>query len=169
VLAAIPTSHDVDALNPTTPFDERIVHAPVAMAVIEVLQRAHVDPVGKRVVVAGAGRLVGAPSAALLKDRGADVTVMSLSSGSLEALKQADIIVLGMGQPHSVVPDMIKDGVVIIDAGTSNAPTGGSASLAGDADPRCAEKASVFTPVPGGVGPVAIAMIFRNLLRLLSQ
>ena len=95
---------------------------------------------------------------------GADVTVLE-KGDSFDTLKDADIIVLGAGEPGLVKPEHIKDGVVLIDAGTSEV----SGKVAGDADPACAEKASVFTPVPGGVGPIAVAMIFKNLSALAQK
>jgi len=73
--------------------------------------------------------------------------------------------VSGAGNPGFIKPDRIKKGVALIDAGTSEL----NKKISGDADPACADKASVFTPVPGGVGPVAVAMIFRNLLELLRK
>jgi methylenetetrahydrofolate dehydrogenase (NADP+) / methenyltetrahydrofolate cyclohydrolase len=115
--------------------------------------------------VVGAGRLVGAPAIELLKDLGAEVSVVTDVHGSLLDLKDADIVVLGAGKPALVKPEMLKPGVVLIDAGTSNPPQGGS-TVVGDADPRCAEVASVFTPVPGGIGPIAVAMLFKNLFAL---
>jgi len=165
VLAAIPPERDVDGINPTIREADRLVHAPVAAAVEEILKRYSVDPAGKHAVVVGAGRLVGAPVAALLRSRGASVTVITLEEGSLDTLNDADIVVLGAGNPGFVKPGMLKEGVVLIDAGTSEA--GGK--IQGDADPLCAEKASVSTPVPGGVGPIAVAMIFKNLFRLVQS
>lgn len=164
VLSAIPRDKDVDAINPAVSDSERVVYAPVASAVEEILKRAEIETAGKRAVVVGAGRLVGAPSAVILKRLGARVTTVTLSRGSIDELRDADIIVLGAGKPHFIKPEHIKAGVVVIDAGTSE--QGGKVS--GDADPACAEKASVFTPVPGGVGPIAVAMIFKNLLTLLG-
>jgi len=82
-----------------------------------------------------------------------------------ELTKEADIIISGAGHPGLLKPEMIKQGAVIIDAGTSEA--GGK--IVGDADPKCAEVASVFTPVPGGVGPIAVALIFKNLLMLAQK
>ena len=165
VLSVIPKDKDVDALNPTVPDDMRSVFAPVALASIEILKRNGVQIKGGRAVVVGAGRLVGAPAAWLLKRLGADVSVFSLQHGSIEDLKDADIIVSGAGNPGFIKPDRIKKGVALIDAGTSEL----NKKISGDADPACADKASVFTPVPGGVGPVAVAMIFRNLLELLRK
>ena len=165
VLAAIPKEKDVDATNPIIPDDEHPVFAPVALAVVVILKRAGIHPGGKRTVVVGAGRLVGKPSASLLKRLGADVSIFSLEEGSIKDLKDADIVVLGAGKPGFIRPEHIKKGVAIVDAGASEV----SGKIQGDADPACAEKASIFTPVPGGVGPVAVAMIFRNLFDLVKK
>lgn len=165
VLSAVPNEKDVDALNPTIAEGDRLVHAPVALAAVEILERSGVIIKGARTIVVGAGRLVGKPSAWLLKSLGAHVSMFTLEEGSIEDLKDADIIVSGAGNPAFIKPEHIKDGVALIDAGTSELKK----KIAGDADPACAEKASVFTPVPGGVGPVAVAMIFRNLFDLLEK
>jgi len=163
-LAAIPKEKDVDALNPDIPEEKRLVHAPVALAVVEILKRNNVKIEGARTVVVGAGRLVGKPSAWLLKSLGADVSMFTLQQGSIEDLKDADIIVSGAGNPGFIKPEHVKEGVALVDAGTSELKK----KIHGDADPACAEKAAVFTPVPGGVGPVAVAMIFRNLFDLVD-
>lgn len=163
ILSAIPKEKDVDAINPAIPEAEHPVFAPVALAVVELLKCGGVSIEGSRAVVIGAGRLVGAPSAVLLKRLGADVSMFTLDEGSINDLKDADIIVCGAGNPGFVKPEHIKDGVALIDAGASEM----SGKVRGDADPACAEKAGVFTPVPGGVGPVAVAMIFKNLYDLL--
>lgn len=165
ILSAVPNEKDVDALNPTVPEENRPVHAPVALAAVEILKRCGVTIRGVRAVVVGAGRLVGAPSAWLLRHLGANVSVFSLEEGSIEDLKEADIVVLGAGNPGFIKPVHLKPGVALIDAGTSEL----NKRIAGDADPACASIASVFTPVPGGVGPVAVSMIFRNLLELLHR
>ncbi|MGC9602298.1 MAG: bifunctional 5,10-methylenetetrahydrofolate dehydrogenase/5,10-methenyltetrahydrofolate cyclohydrolase [Minisyncoccia bacterium] len=160
VLRAIPPSHDIDAENPGT--HSRFVRAPVAEAISEILVRINFSAANKKAVVIGAGRLVGTPAAALFKELGADVSVITHTKGSLNELQDADIVVLGAGEPGLVKPEMLKEGVVLIDAGTSES----AGKLAGDADPRCAEVASVFTPVPGGIGPIAVAMLFKNLFAL---
>jgi methylenetetrahydrofolate dehydrogenase (NADP+) / methenyltetrahydrofolate cyclohydrolase len=153
VLAAIPPEKDVDgiSLNPR-------VRPPVAAAVEEILMNELVPTRGKKAVVVGSGRLVGEPCARLLRERGADVQVIE-KGDSLDALRDADIVVSGAGEPGIITPRHIKEGVILIDAGTSES----AGKVAGDADPACAGVASVFTPVPGGVGPIAVAMIFRNL------
>jgi methylenetetrahydrofolate dehydrogenase (NADP+)/methenyltetrahydrofolate cyclohydrolase len=157
ILAAIPPTHDVDGISPNP-----LVLPPVARAVKTVLERHAVPMVGRNAVVIGAGRLVGAPVAKMLQEEGAEVMVVTKESGSLSLLKDADIIVSGAGEPGLIQPDMVRDGVVLIDAGTSE--QGGK--VRGDADPACAERCSLFTPVPGGIGPVAVAMIFENLFEL---
>lgn len=165
VLSAIPREKDVDAINPALSDDQRLVQAPVALAVVEILKRSGIESAGKRVVVVGNGRLVGAPSASLLKRLGARVSIFSLQEGAIEDLKAADIVVLGAGKPGFIKPEHLKKGVVLLDGGASE--QGGK--VVGDADPACAKVASVFTPVPGGLGPVAVAMIFKNLLDLVQK
>ena len=164
-LAAVPNEKDVDALNPEVAEDERLVHAPVALAVVEILKRSNVEIKNARAVVVGAGRLVGKPTAWMLKNLGADVSMFTLQEGSINELKTADIVVSGAGKPGLIKPEHLKQGVALIDAGTSEQ----GKKVVGDADPSCAEVASVFTPVPGGVGPVAVAMIFRNLKALIER
>ena len=161
ILAHIPRTKDVDGINP----DGSDFVAPVALAVQEILRIGEIDVAGKRAVVLGAGRLVGTPAAILLQNRGATVSVITLENSSLEKLKDADIIVSGVGSPGLITPDLIKEGCVLIDAGTSDSPAGeGGRKIAGDADPACADRCALFTPVPGGVGPIAVAMIFKNLM-----
>lgn len=162
VLSEVPDMKDVDGINPFTPEKRRIARAPVALAVREILERTHTKIEGARAVVVGAGRLVGQPTAALLRELGADVSVFTLTEGSIEDLKHAAIIVSGAGQPHFIKPEHIMEGVVLIDAGASESDD----TIQGDVDPACGEKASVFTPVPGGIGPISVAMIFRNILAL---
>ena len=166
VLNTVPPYKDADALSTS-----HIVEAPVASAVEKILRRVGALEGGlfgvsaKKAVVVGEGKLVGAPVAALLRKLGAEVEVVSLERGSLKSLKEADIVVSGAGSPNLIKPEMLKEGVVLIDAGTSE--VGGR--IAGDADPACASVASVYTPVPGGVGPVAVAMLFRNLFELAQR
>ena len=171
VLRAIPATHDVDVVSRPQPkgpgesSDLSGLRAPVAEAISEIFARAGVSVRARESVVVGAGRLVGVPAAQLLADLGAHVSVVTLSDGSLDSLREADIVILGAGRSCMVQPHMLKKGVVLIDAGTSE--QGGR--VMGDAAPECAEVASVFTPVPGGVGPIAVAMIFKNLFSLIKR
>jgi len=164
VIAAIPLDKDVDAMGERS---GTLVLTPVVGAIAHILDVScgTFFVKGKKAVVVGQGKLVGAPAAAWLQTQGAEVSVATRGDDVRVLLKQADIVVLGAGVPGMVTPDMLKPGVVLLDAGTSEA--GGT--LRGDADPACAEVASLFTPVPGGIGPVAVAMIFKNLLTLVSK
>ncbi len=170
VCDAIPFAKDADVLSTaaraafeSTDLVRPHVLPPVVGAVQEIFKKYAVDPKGKQVVVVGAGFLVGAPVATWLTQQGAEVTTVTRESGDLALLLgAADITVSGAGAPHLIVPDMLKEGVVLIDAGTSE--SGGA--IVGDADPLCADKCSIFTPVPGGVGPLAVAKLFENTVTL---
>jgi len=164
---AVPTAHDVDVIGDAL-FAEfqkgtSAVLPPVVGAIAELISRYNVSVTGKNVVVVGAGRLVGRPAEVWFQREGAHVQVLDRSVTNLEReTKRADILVLGAGMPGLITPRFVRDGAVIFDAGTSEA----EGRLAGDALPACASKASLFTPVPGGIGPITVAMIFKNLLTL---
>jgi methylenetetrahydrofolate dehydrogenase (NADP+)/methenyltetrahydrofolate cyclohydrolase len=167
VLDAVPTSKDVDMLSTESVAAFRRGDAPIlppiAGALQEILERAKINVAGKEALVLGYGRLVGVPASLLLRHNGAHVTVIDQEISDLaEHTRESDIIVCGVGKPGLLRPDMLKSGAVLIDAGTSE--SGGK--IVGDAEPACADVASVFTPVPGGVGPIAVALIFKNLLVL---
>lgn len=161
VLAAIRPEKDADALTSAARTTGAPV-PPVAAAVEEILIREGVEVAGKNVVVIGKGWLVGEPVAARLAALGAHVESHDTTTFTPGVLSNADIIVSGAGVPHLVKPDMVKDGVVLIDAGTSEA----NGTIAGDIDPACAPKARLYTPVPGGVGPIAVACLMRNAVQL---
>jgi methylenetetrahydrofolate dehydrogenase (NADP+) / methenyltetrahydrofolate cyclohydrolase len=166
VLGAIPVTHDVDAFSYAG--EAGAVLPPVVGAIAEIAERHGVVWAGKRVTVFGEGRLVGAPGAAYARSLGAEVVVLTIASTPSEvaaATASADIIILGVGKPNLLLPEMVKPGVVIFDAGASE--DGGL--LVGDASPTVAEVASVFTPVPGGIGPITIALLYRNLLELKAR
>lgn len=163
ILHEIPLSHDVDGLS--TQEGKRHVFAPVAESIAEILKQYAIDVAEKKIVVVGNGRLVGTPSAAMLRMMGGDVTVVTREQQNADAIANADIVVLGAGDPHFLKPGMIKEGCVLLDAGTSES----AGKVVGDADPTCAEKCTIFTSVPGGIGPIAVAMIFKNLYTLAER
>ncbi len=167
VVNAIPVEQDADVLsvNAYEQFIEGGVRPPVVEAVVEVLTRTNTDIAGKNAVVVGQGKLVGQPVAEFLEREGASVHILTRDSVDMHMLATADIVVSGAGSPHLIMPEMVREGVVLIDAGTSE--SGGA--LVGDIDPGCESKASVFTPVPGGVGPIAVACLFRNVIELLER
>lgn len=164
VLTAIPPSHDADVL--TYDGSQEEVLPPVVGAISAILDTHNIELKGKKVAVLGQGMLVGRPSVIWLKSKGADVTSITEHTKKVaEITKQADVVVTGVGKTGILTPKMIKEGVVIIDAGTSEQ----KGQLAGDVDPACEKKASLFTPVPGGVGPITVAILLRNVLRLAEQ
>lgn len=167
VLDEIPPLKDIDVLG--TIAKESYANGkinrtpPVAQAVYEILESCNVELTGKKIVVAGQGRLVGEPVHLMLNRMKAPHDVVDINTSEkekLELYKNADIIISGMGIPHGIKPDMIKKGVVLIDAGASEQ----AGKLVGDIDPTCESKASFITPVPGGVGPITIVCLLRNLL-----
>lgn len=171
ILNSIPLEKDVDVLSPGS--IERFkkgesgdILPPVAGAVKIILEKIGLsaeDLKIKNIAVVGAGALVGKPAVAWLKNNGIEARSIDRQTGDIkEQLENADIIISGAGHPGLIKPDMVKDGVVIIDAGTSEQ----AGKLAGDMDPVTGEKAAFFTPVPGGVGPVTVAALFKNLVNL---
>lgn len=161
ILNLIPAAKDPDALSENT----RVL-SPVVRAIEEVFKFGEVNLVDKKIIVVGKGKLVGRPVAVWLASEGYDVTVIDSAVEDIASItSHADVLILGVGSPGLIKPEMIKEGVVIIDAATSEA----SGKLAGDADPECSEKASLFTPVPGGIGPLTLVMLFANLLDLVER
>lgn len=160
ILNLVSPDKDVDALG-----EEARVLSPIVGAVREILERNNIVLENKKIVAVGNGKLVGRPVSIWLTQEGREVEVININTkNSDQILQKADIIISGVGQPGLITPDKIKDGVVLIDAGTSES----NGRLAGDADPACAPKCSLFTPVPGGVGPLTVVMLFKNLLELSS-
>jgi methylenetetrahydrofolate dehydrogenase (NADP+)/methenyltetrahydrofolate cyclohydrolase len=161
IINAIPVRYDVDGLHydgtPAT------MMSPVVGAIEYVAKKHDLLLATQQVVVVGNGRLVGQPATVWAQKQGANVTVITKDTSEAEAeavVAHADALILGAGQAGLVRPDMVKEGVVIFDAGTSE--DGGE--LKGDADPAIAEKASLMTPVPGGIGPLTVACLLKNVV-----
>ena len=139
--------------------------------VMRMLQWANIDLEGKRAVVLGRSRIVGMPAALLLAARGADATVTVAHSRTreLEAVcKEADVLVAAVGRPDMVKADWIKPGAIVVDVGINRVEDDTRERgwrLAGDVDPSVSDVASWLSPVPGGVGPMTIAMLMENTVR----
>ena len=123
----------------------------------------NIDPAGKRCVIVGRSNIVGKPMAALMLEKNATVTVCHSKTQNLAAVcREADILVAAVGKPKFITGDMVKDGAVVLDVGINRLPDG---SLCGDVDfDAIKEKASWLTPVPGGCGPMTIAVLMQNTL-----
>ena len=134
------------------------------------LEHSGIDPAGKHAVVIGRSNIVGKPMAALLmqKAKGANATVTVVHSGTPDIAKythDADILIAAIGKPEFVRKDMIKPGAVVIDVGINRKPNpaGGKDKLVGDVKfDEAVEVAGAITPVPGGVGPMTIAVLMSN-------
>ena len=128
------------------------------------LKAAGVTISGKRAVVIGRSNIVGLPVAKLLLDENATVTIAHSRTADLAAVaSQAEILVVAIGRPRFVTADMVADGAVVIDVGVNRDPESGK--LCGDVDFAAVEgKASVITPVPGGVGPMTICCLMENTI-----
>ena len=151
--------------------DSRAFVACTPAGIIELLKRAEVPTKGKRAVVIGRSLIVGKPMALLLMKKGADATVTvchSRSENMKEICAQADILVAAVGRPNTVSADTVKDGACVIDVGINRVPSTETKSgyrLVGDVDfQNVAPKCSAITPVPGGVGPMTVAMLMKNTL-----
>ena len=179
VIAAIDPAKDVDCFHavnvgkmligktdgffPCTPY-----------GVLKILEFYDIDPAGKHVVVIGRSNIVGKPLMALMvqKAKGANATVTCVHSGTEDLAsytRQADILIAAIGKSEFVKADMVKEGAVVIDVGINRIPDATKKSgnrLVGDVDFAEVEPiASAITPVPGGVGPMTIAMLMRNTVR----
>lgn len=132
----------------------------VVGAVKAIFDEHDIDLTKKKIVVVGKGLLVGKPISTWIKREGADCDVVDRESDDLiEKVNQADVIISGAGVPSLIKPEMIKDGVILIDAGTSTS----SGRITGDIDQACYDKASIVSGVPGGVGPITVVNLFKNL------
>lgn len=164
ILKAIPPEKDVDGFHTENigllALGENGTVACTPLGVMELLKRYRIELTGKHAVVVGRSRIVGRPMAMLLLNADATVTVCHSKTADLkEQCLQADVLIAAVGKPRLITEDMVKDGAVVIDVGMNRTPQG----LCGDVDfENVAKKASYITPVPGGVGPMTIAMLLKN-------
>ncbi|MDD2973699.1 bifunctional methylenetetrahydrofolate dehydrogenase/methenyltetrahydrofolate cyclohydrolase FolD [Aliarcobacter cryaerophilus] len=144
---------NLDSFLPATPF-----------GVMRMFEEHNIELSGKDVVVIGSSDIVGKPMASLLINKKATVTVCNSRTKDLKAhTSKADIVIIAVGVPYLLKEDMVKDGAVVIDVGINRLDTG---KLVGDADfEGLKNKCSFLTPVPGGVGPMTIAMLLKNTIK----
>ena len=144
--------HNKDALYSCTPY-----------GVMELLDRYNIDVSGKNVVIVGRSALVGKPMAMMMLNRDATVTVCHSKTKDLESYtKRADILIVAIGKPGFITGDMVSNDTVVIDVGISRTQNG----IYGDVDfATVGNKVKYITPVPGGVGPMTVAMLAMNILK----
>ncbi|HZD59068.1 MAG TPA: bifunctional methylenetetrahydrofolate dehydrogenase/methenyltetrahydrofolate cyclohydrolase FolD [Anaerolineae bacterium] len=165
VIAAIHPDKDVDGFHPVNV--GRLVIGTEGFkpctpyGVIHLLKRSDVQLTGAEAVIVGRSNIVGKPVALMLLQENATVTVCHSKTKDLaEVCRRADVLVVATGRPNTITADMVKDGVVVIDVGVNRLESG---KLVGDVDfEGVSQRASAITPVPGGVGPMTIAMLMYN-------
>lgn len=168
VIAAIAKEKDVDGFHPLNVAalwqKQDCVLPCTPKGIIKMLKAAGVEIKGKRAVVVGRSNIVGLPVAKLLLDENATVTIAHSRTVDLPSVtRSAEILVVAIGRPKFVTADMVADGAVVIDVGVNRDPDTGK--LCGDVDYSAIEpKASVITPVPGGVGPMTICCLMENTI-----
>ncbi len=133
------------------------------LGIVTLLKEYKIDLIGKHVVVIGKSNLVGKPLAILLLQEGATVTICHSKTNNLKDFtKQADVLISAVGKKDLVTMDMVKEGVIVIDVGINRV----AGKLYGDVDfEKVKQKASYITPVPGGVGPMTVAMLLSNVVK----
>ncbi|NCB30058.1 MAG: bifunctional methylenetetrahydrofolate dehydrogenase/methenyltetrahydrofolate cyclohydrolase [Clostridia bacterium] len=163
VLKAIASEKDVDGFSARINFSENDLAPCTPSGIIRMIEASGAKLEGSNCVIVGRSNIVGKPMALLLLQRHATVTVCHTQTQELGAVtKKADILIVAAGCPHLIGPDMVKDGAVVIDVGINRDE---SNRLCGDVDfETVKEKAACISPVPGGVGPMTIAMLMRNTL-----
>ena len=168
VIAAIDCSKDVDGFHPMNVAalwqKQPCVLPCTPKGIIKMLKVAGVEIAGKNAVVVGRSNIVGLPVSKLLLDENATVTITHSRTKNLgEVTSKADILVVAIGRPKFVTADMVGEGAVVIDVGVNRDPESGK--LCGDVDFAAIEpKASVISPVPGGVGPMTICCLMENTI-----
>ena len=168
VIEAISRDKDVDGFHPLNVAalwqKQPCILPCTPKGIIRMLKTAGVEIRGKRAVVIGRSNIVGLPVAKLLLDENATVTVAHSKTADLPSVtRQADILVVAIGRPRFVTADMVSEGAAVIDVGVNRDPVTGK--LCGDVDFVAVEpKASVITPVPGGVGPMTICCLMENTI-----
>ena len=168
VIAAIDVKKDVDGFHPANVaalWQKQPCTLPCTpKGIIRMLQTAGVEMAGKEAVVIGRSNIVGLPVSKLLLDQNATVTIAHSRTVDLPSVtRNAEILVVAIGRPKFVTADMVSEGTVVIDVGVNRDPQTGK--LCGDVDYAAVEpKASVITPVPGGVGPMTITCLMENTI-----
>ena len=180
VIRAIAPEKDVDGFHPVSLgkllLGEDTFVSCTPAGILEMLKRSGVETAGRHVVVVGRSNIVGKPVANLLLQKRANATVTVCHTGTPDLgrfTRQADILVVAAGRPGTVTVDMVKPGAVVIDVGVNRVPDASKKSgfrLVGDVDfDGVAAVASRITPVPGGVGPMTIAMLLSNTVKSARQ
>lgn len=166
VTGAVAPAKDVDGIHPVNAgylYLGAPLHVPATPAgCMELLTAYGVDPTGKQAVVLGRSEIVGRPAAMLLLQANATVTMCHSKTAELAAeVRRADIVVAAVGVPGIVTADMVKPGAAVLDVGLTRTDEG----IRGDVAPEVADVAGHLTPMPGGTGPMTIALLLRSAVK----
>lgn len=172
IIESILPSKDVDCFTTTNIGEvflgeKDTVYPCTPLGIVEILKKYDITIQGKDVTIIGRSNIVGKPLALMMINEGATVTVCNSKTNNLkEKIKAADIVVAAVGRKDFITGDMIKDGAVVIDVGINRV----EGKIYGDVDyENVSKKASFITPVPGGVGPMTVSMLFKNCLSLYKK
>jgi len=169
VLAAINPKKDADGLTPSNlgnlVLGFNTITPCTPLAIVALLEEYKVSLAGQKVLIIGRGRTVGRPFSILLSQKPYNATVIlahSATTNLAQLLQDADIVISAIGIAHFIKPEMIKKDAIVVDVGISRLNN----QLVGDVDPRVIDVASLFAPMPGGIGPMTRVMLLRNLIKL---
>jgi methylenetetrahydrofolate dehydrogenase (NADP+)/methenyltetrahydrofolate cyclohydrolase len=169
VLAAINPKKDADGLTPSNlgnlVLGFNTITPCTPLAIVALLEEYKVSLAGQKVLIIGRGRTVGRPLSILLSQKPYNATVIlahSATANLAQLLQDADIVISAIGIAHFIKPEMIKKDAIVVDVGISRLNN----QLVGDVDPRVIDVASLFAPMPGGIGPMTRVMLLRNLIKL---
>ncbi|OGY41122.1 MAG: hypothetical protein A2Y67_00740 [Candidatus Buchananbacteria bacterium RBG_13_39_9] len=156
IIQAIDPQKDIDGFQPNSPFT-----SPTALGIVELLKETKVNLVGKNVTILSNSDEFAQPFKKLLPD--SKVQYLNPQS-EISNLKSADVLIVAIGKPYFIKPEMIKNNAILIDVGINKV----DGKTVGDIDPACDQVASWRSPVPGGVGPMTVAMLLQNLVSMLK-
>jgi methylenetetrahydrofolate dehydrogenase (NADP+) / methenyltetrahydrofolate cyclohydrolase len=168
IISTINLNKDVDCFHPDN-IGKMFLNYPTFFpctpgGILEMFKRQAIEVLRKNIVIVGSSNIVGKPLAVMLLNAGATVTVCHSETRNLKELtKEADILISAVGKPGLITADMVKQGAVVVDVGISR---GNDGKLYGDVDfSEVSKKAGAITPVPGGVGPMTVAMLIKNTIQ----
>ena len=171
VLNLIPASKDVDGLSEASLIslkeNKQVLIPATPKAILEIIEKENIELNNKNILIIGQGKLVGLPLGIILKNKRLNITTADASTNSLSDLTtDADIIISATGSPKLLTGDMVKDGVIVLDAGAAES----DGRTIGDVDYESVEpKCSLISKVPGGIGPVTVACLLDNVLEVSSN
>jgi methylenetetrahydrofolate dehydrogenase (NADP+)/methenyltetrahydrofolate cyclohydrolase len=161
LITAITPEKDIDGLRYCLGIQSRFI-PPVILSILQAIDQANLNLHSSNIVIIGKGFLVGSPLQRYFKDNGITYTAADSKTVDLRSItSQADLVISAVGKANLITADMVRSGVTIIDAGTSEV----NGQLKGDCEEQVYKKAAFYTPVPGSIGPLTVGILMKNVLR----